>query len=698
MKMRNRIFFLVLMISTITFSIGQSTIENYLAPAFPTNLISSSDGKNIAWVFNDKGNRNVFLATGNDFGSVSKLTNYLGDNGVEISSLTFSQDNNNLLYVRGNTVNGQGYAANPAQLNEDVSRIIYCLNLPSAKVRKIGNGYYPKLSPNNSTLAFINGGKIYQINLSDTISKPTQMFQTRGVLSNMRWSPDGSKLVFVSGRGDHDFIGLFDMNTQKVEYLDPGVEHDGYPVWSPDGNKIAFIRNPHKKDDLLFTPTRTAQPFSIKIYDLITKKSTEVFKASEGIGSNLVWDLPVTDNKLLWTIDDQIVFPYEKTGWLHLYALDINSKTIKDITPGEGEVETMSLSKDKKSVLYSSNIGDINRRHVWRSNAKTGMATQLAKGENIEWNIAEINNGIAMIHSSATQPAWPAIQIMGSTKNIATDMFPTNFPKGLSSPQQIEIKAADGIVAKAQLFMPSNYDNTKKYPAVIFLHGGSRRQMLLGFNYGQYYSNAYALNQYFANKGYLVMALNFRSGIGYGLEFREAENYGISGASEVLDLFAAGEYLKNRKDVAANKIGLWGGSYGGYLTAHGLSRRSDLFAVGSDIHGVHNWNDELPTFIPFYDPLKFPDVAKKAFESSPMNFIDGWKSPVLLSHGDDDRNVPFAESVNLVEQLRKRNVYYEQLIVPDEVHSFLLHSTWLNIYNATFNFIDKFIGEKAVGK
>ena len=126
------------------------------------------------------------------------------------------------------------------------------------------------------------------------------------------------------------------------------------------------------------------------------------------------------------------------------------------------------------------------------------------------------------------------------------------------------------------LFLPVNNSPGEKHPAIIFLHGGSRRQMLLGFHYSNYYSNAYALNQYFASKGYVVLSLNYRSGIGYGLNFREALRYGAAGASEVNDVIGAGRYLQKRGDVDKNKIALWGGSYGGYLTATLFDRRGYL--------------------------------------------------------------------------------------------------------------------------
>ena len=290
--------------------------------------------------------------------------------------------------------------------------------------------------------------------------------------------------------------------------------------------------------------------------------------------------------------------------------------------------------------------------------------------------------------------AWPALYENGVIKNIGEDLFPKNFPTDLVQPEAVTITAKDGLRFTADIFLPPGYEPGKKYPAIIFFHGGSRRQMLLGFHYSQYYSNAYALNEYFAGKGYIALSVNYRSGIGYGMEFREAINYGAAGASEVNDVLAAGNYLRNRKDVVPGKIALWGGSYGGYLTAHGLAQASDLFACGVDIHGVHNWNDEIPIFTSWYDYAKFPAMAKKALQSSPIYYIRGWRSPVLLIHGDDDRNVYFSESVNIAEKLRQQHVHVEQLILPDEIHGFLLHKSWIKAYEAAYDFVERQLNRK----
>jgi dipeptidyl aminopeptidase/acylaminoacyl peptidase len=254
----------------------------------------------------------------------------------------------------------------------------------------------------------------------------------------------------------------------------------------------------------------------------------------------------------------------------------------------------------------------------------------------------------------------------------------------LVTPQQVTFKAADGMEIHGQLFASRNSPGNEKKPAVVFMHGGPIRQMLLGWHYMYYYANSYAMNEYMASRGYVVLSVNYRSGIGYGRAFREAPGRAGRGATEYQDIVAAGKYLQSREDVDPSRIGLWGGSYGGYLTAMGLARNSDIFAAGVDFHGVHDWPTDN------WDGKNIPpELTKLAHESSPVTSVETWKSPVLFIHGDDDRNVYFTQTVDLVARLRARGVVIEQLVFPDEVHDFLLHRSWLAGYHATSDFFDR---------
>jgi dipeptidyl aminopeptidase/acylaminoacyl peptidase len=667
---------------------GQLKLEELLSVPFPTDLKTSDDGRLIAWVFNKQGVRNIYIADAETL-VTRAITSHSTDNGIEISEIVFSPDGKKILFTEGNPTNSQGEAANPALLQTKPAMAIWVMDTDGKNGKKIGDGEHPLVSPDNKTVVFIEHGQAWYVNL-DSAKPAEKLIQARGNLNKLCFSPDGKNLAFVSNRGDHSFVGVYNIANKQLTYPDPSVDIDMAPVWSPDGNSIAFIRVPNHKDRLPFTEAREGSPWSIRLINLSTGNTKELWKADSGKGSLLFSEIPVAENLILWAAGNQLIFPWEKDGWQHLYVLDIERGSASLLTPGQGEVENMLLSKDKTRVIYNTNIGDSHRRHIKEVNIADRKIIDITNGNGIEWSPVITQKGVAVLHSTATTPGWPAlVGENGKIKNIAPELFPKTFPSAmLVIPTDISFVSKDGILIHGQLFLPPGYQPGKKYPALLFFHGGSRRQMLLGYHYMDYYSNDYSMNQFNANSGYIVLSVNYRSGIGYGLDFREALQYGANGGSEYNDVLGAGLYIKGRPDVDPKRIGLWGGSYGGYLTAMGLARNSDIFACGVDIHGVHNWSEEMKNWVADYDPSTRIAFAKTAFESSPVNFLEGWKSPVLFIHGDDDRNVPFNQTVNLIEKLREKKVYFEQLIFPDEVHSFLLHSNWLKAYHASSAFLN----------
>jgi len=669
------------------------SISDYLSAPFPTGLVASPDGNSIAWVFNDNGERNVFFAKSPDY-IAKKTTDYPGDIGVGIAQLTFSPDSKTLLFVRGNSKNPAGQPANPAQLQEITDFKIHSINLENGKIQPIGPGSSPVFHPNGNQLVYLMGGAVYSKDLTEPEKEGKQLFIARGSASQLSFSPDGKLLAFMSGRTDHSFVGLYNLEKNTLNYPESSLDHDSYPAWSPDGKQLAYLRVPNIHNLLPFTSIKESNPWSIRVLDIQTMKAKEVWKADPGKGSVMVDDIPAVGQRVWWTPGGDLVFPWEKSGFMHLYSVSPKDGSVKHLTPGTGFVELVQTSFVKHELLLTTNIGDIERRNMLRLDLNTFQTEPLTSPKTIEWAPVRIENGIAFLASNFDKPAWPMIELYGNRKMLAADFFPSGFPENLSCPEQVNLTAKDGFKSFAQILLPADYDPKKKYPAVIFLHGGSRRQMLMGFNYSQYYSNAYGMQQYFATKGYIALTLNYRSGIGYGIDFREEENYGAGGASEVQDVMAAADYLAERTDVDASKIIPWGGSYGGFLTAHALSQAPGKFLTGVDIHGVHNWNNDISVFAPWYAPEKFPEMAELAFKSSPMNYVKNWKEPVLMIHGDDDRNVLFSESVELAEVLRKQGVHVEQLVFPDEIHMFLLQRNWVAAFEATFRFINDQVNKK----
>lgn len=681
-----------LMLAGSAVAAQQPTMEALMSAPFPSALAAAPNGT-LAWVQNAEGVRNIWLATGPEY-RARQVTRYLADDGQDIGSLAFSADGRTLVFVRGGSANRQGEVPNPTSSPAGAEQALWRLAVESGEITRIGIGSSPAISPRGDGLAFLRGGDVWWAPLAG--GNPSILVRGRGGEGSLRWSPSGEHLAYVSSRGDHSYIGIYTAADTSLMWISPSVDSDENPAWSPDGSQIAFTRAPTASRLTIFRPTRTAEPWSIRVADARTGQSRELWRADAGRGSAF-WPV-VGEAQLLW-LGDRIVFPWEKNGWVQLYAIGSNGGNALHLTPGAFEVEYVAAHPNGRDITYNSNQDDIDRRHIWRVSARGGAPERLTPGQGIEWSPTPMASGaIAYFASGARTPAYAALLQNGLARALAPETMPRAFASqaALVEPSAVMITAADGKQIPAQLFLPRDARPGDRRPAIVYMHGGSRRQMLLGFNYSSYYHHAYSMNQFLASQGYVVLSLNYRSGIGYGMEFREALNYGASGASEFNDVLGAGLYLRARPEVDAGRIGLYGGSYGGYLTAMGLSRASDLFAAGVDIHGVHDWNVGIRTFIPSYNVLERVEEARVALSSSPMSTIDSWRSPVLVIHGDDDRNVSFAETVTLVEALRKRGVEVEQLVFPDEVHSFLRHANWLSAYRAAADFFQRRLrGERA---
>jgi dipeptidyl aminopeptidase/acylaminoacyl peptidase len=665
------------------------TLEQVLSAPFPSELTAAPGGAKVAWLLNERGVRNIWVASAPDFKG-TRLTAYTGDDGTDAGQLQWTPDGRAVVYVRGGDLEFLGRPdPNPASTPLGAEQAIW-IAAPGEAPRKLGSGHSPAISPKGDGVAFLNGAQVWWAPLSGTGSAAVIVRSRQGVsAAGLRWSPDGSRLAFVSDRGNHSVIAIYDVAAKSISYLEPSVDRDTEPAWSPDGRQIAYMRVLAQRGGRGGGDAAARQPWTIRVASVADGAGRQIWQAESGPGSQ--FHAMVSESQLYWAAGDRIVFPWEKTGWQHLYSVAVEGGAATLLTPGDFEVEHASISEDRKEMVFSSNQGDIDRRHVWRVNVAGGPPQAVTSGDGLEWSPVLARSSVAFLHSDARNPARAAIQIGGVTKDLAPDSIPADFPAdSLVAPQLVVYSASDGMPIHGQLFLPRIGRPGEKHPALVFMHGGSRRQMLPGWHYMDYYANSYGMNQFLASQGYVVLSINYRSGIGYGLDFREAINYGARGASEFNDVTGAALYLKNRSDVDPKHVGLWGGSYGGYLTALGLARASDLFSAGVDFHGVHDWSARGDSGAGAAASVTAEqerlEAARVAFDSSPMASVRTWRSPVLLIHGDDDRNVNFSQTVDLVVALRQQGVYFEQLILPDEIHGFLRHSSWLKAYHATVDF------------
>lgn len=672
------------------------TLEQVLSAPFPTNLTASRGGERVAWVFDEAGARNVWAAAAPDFAG-RRLTDFAGDDGTTIHSLALSRDGRKIAFIRGDGPNRAGDLPNPTSDPAGVEQALWILEPgpggDPAPRRLTEPAAAPLFTADGGSILFLRRGQVFRVGLEED-AEPEQLIHGRGSFGNLRLSPDGGRLALVSNRGAHSFVGLYDFAGKTLRWLDPSVDRDSYPAFSPDssssGGAVAFVRRPPLREPYLFVPQREGSPWSLRVVpfdaDGAPGAGREVFRAEPGAGS--VFSGTASADQLHWTEDGRILFPWERGGFRRMYAVPASGGEPDLRTPGDFEIE-YAVPDGHGGVLAATNQDDTDRRHLWRL---TGSAPPqpMTSGNGIETLPVAVVRGVAYLGGGARRPLQPMIRLGdGPARPLAPDAFPDDFPlAGMVEPRPVVFTASDGMEIPAQLFEPPRAPDAEPGPGVLFLHGGSRRQMLLGWHYMGYYSNCYAFHQYLASRGYTVLSVNYRSGTGYGMEFREALHYGASGASEFADVLGAGRFLADLPGVDPARVGLWGGSYGGYLTALGLSRASDLFAAGVDIHGVHDWNRTIQGFLPSYEPNHHEEQKRLAFDSSPLATVAGWRSPVLLVHGDDDRNVPFDETVELVERLRELGVEHELLILPDEVHGFLRHESWLEVFRRSAAFLD----------
>ena len=665
---------------------------------FPTELTAAATGARIAWAMDEEGRRNIYVAEGPSF-TPRQLTGFSKDDGQEISSLSISADGRWVVFVRGGDHGANwesGLPVDPAFDAQPFKVQVACIPFAGGDVRYLSEGDDPVICPDGKIVAFVKNGQVWTAGLDSGTAK--NAFTSRGNMNSLQWSPDGKRLVFVANRTDHAIIGVYSTGSSTLKWVAPSFSRDQSPQWSPDGSRIVFVRRPGSggaPDSML---VNKPSPWSIYVADTVGGRPLLLWKSPLTVRGSY----PSTDggDNLHWAAGNAIVFLSYIDGWPHLYTTDAGgASSALLLTPGNFMCEHIRLSSDRRHLLFSANTGndpdDIERRHAAMVSVDKPDMNILTPGQGLEWMPLLTGDGNTAVFFSATaqRPPLPATMRLGD-KNIdllCADKIPTEFPHGLVTPRPVTFKAADGIIVHADLFEPpGGTGNATRKPAIVYVHGGPPRQMLLGWHYSDYYSNAYASNQYLASLGFVVLAVNYRLGIGYGYDFHRPEHAGAAGASEYKDIKAAGEWLRKQPFVDTSKIGIYGGSYGGYLTALALARDSRLFAAGVDFHGVHDWLGQSSLMTAFRDKYeKAPDYEKAlrtAWQSSPVSSIDTWKSPVLIIQGDDDRNVHVGQSIDLVNRLEKKGIPYETLMIVDDTHHWMNFSNAVTVYNAAADF------------
>lgn len=674
------------------------TLDDVMQAPFAWDMLAAPKGGAVAWVSDTRGCSNIWIADPSHGAKAHQITPYTECDGLDIGELAWSPDTKSIAFTRGQSLEDE----TPINVNSSpqgpMPQEVWVVATAGGVPHRVGSGSSPSFSPDGSQLLFVDQKRILTLAANgDGGARPLLVDQ--GAVDSLTWAPDGKCLAFVSHRGNHSLIGVYDFAEHTIVWLSPSLDYDSSPAFSPDGARIAFIHVPAGKTPPDFFSRRRGRPWSIWTADVKTGQGRRVWIADAGPGSvfrptiSANSDTPSPTN-LFWTLHDDLVFPWEKSGWLHLYAVPVQSGTARALTVGKFEVTHVVFSQDRQRLVYSSSQDDTDRRHLWTVDAEHGSPERTALGHAIEdFPQMGADGSLFALQSDGNQPVHPvALSAEGQWRRLVPDAIPSSFPSSrLVIPQAVAFAAKDGQETHAQLFLPRE-NTSQPRPAILFFHGGPQRQMLLGFDPKRTYSWIYAFNQYLVAEGYIVLSINYRGGTGYGLDYREADNLGPGGGSELNDLLGAITYLRGRQDVDSHRLGIWGGSYGGFMTALGLARASDALVAGVDYSGIHNWSTYLTSL---GEPVDGGDANRRALDSSPIAAIDQWHSPVLLVQADDDRIVPFQQATELIEGLRSHNIDHDVIMIPNEIHDMARYSSWMLLFNAADVYFDRHLNKRS---
>jgi dipeptidyl aminopeptidase/acylaminoacyl peptidase len=444
------------------------------------------------------------------------------------------------------------------------------------------------------------------------------------------------------------------------------------PVVSDDGKHvIAAARSADNKDRWFVT--LEPETGKTKVIDTL---HDEAWVREAGFGGGSLQFLP--DNK-------RVAFLSERDGWMHLYTLDVSQDGAKpkQLTEGKWEVASAEIAADGRKFYITTSEAHPGERHLYTISLDGGARTKVTSmtGSN-EAEVSPDESMLALVHSYSTRP--PEVYLAANTpgapaKQITTT--PTEEWRAFKwiDPKIVTFKARDGVEVYARLFTPemigAKRDPTR--PGVVFVHGAGYLQN--AHKYWSTYFREYMFHNLLASKGYVVLDVDYRASSGYGRDWRTAI-YRHMGGKDLEDIVDGAKYLAQAERVDPRRIGVYGGSYGGFITLMAMFTTPDAFAAGAALRPVTDWahyNHGYTSNI-----LNIPQKDTEAYrKSSPIYFAEGLKGALLIQHGMVDTNVHFQDSVRLVQrliELRKEN--WELAVYPVENHGFTEETSWADEY------------------
>ena len=440
------------------------------------------------------------------------------------------------------------------------------------------------------------------------------------------------------------------------------------PYWSEDGQRaFLVVRSTDNKDRWIVA----LDPASQKI-TLLDRQHDDAWINGLGIGyegGNVGW---MPDNRRVW-------FQSEETGYSHLYTVDVASGQKKALTSGKFEVQKAQLSRDKKTWYLAANATQPGVLHFYHMPLAGGPLRQITTRDGAsEATVSPDGKQLAVRYSYTNKP-WE-LYLMDNKpgakmRQLTRSTTPEFESYAWRDPEIITIKARDGADVYARLYRPAN--PTAQGPAVVFVHGAGYLQN--AHKWWSQYSREYMFHNLLVDKGYTVLDIDYRGSAGYGRDMRTGI-YRYMGGKDLQDQVDGARLLVEKYGVSAQRIGIYGGSYGGFITLMAMFTQPDVFRAGAALRSVTDWahynhgyTDNILNS-PYNDSLAYA-------RSSPIYYAAGLKGALLMCHGMVDTNVHFQDIVRLSQrliELKKEN--WELAVYPVEDHAFTEPSSWTDEY------------------
>jgi dipeptidyl aminopeptidase/acylaminoacyl peptidase len=683
------------------------TIDQLIEIKHPSNPIWSPDNKHIAFIWDRTNVANIYVVPADGRTQPVALTSFREG---QINQIFWNRDSQIIYFARAGSLWQVSISGGPAKLawssSGHDSEFTPSPDFGSiAIVRRIATQSTDPEATHPSDLIIRS--------LADGAEK--QIAHDDRSIRDIVWSPDSKSIAYTAGA--------------KV------IHHDETPAYS--GAKIIYRVSEYVPGQIYAQRIEAGKPVPIAkpgeygglawidsnrlVFDGQSKdfKKYFIYVADATTGATKTIH-EVTEEKF-WSIPDWgeagaqpwpspngkwIAFLCDQDGWDHLYVMPSTGGDAVQITKGKFEAWRPAWSHDSTRIAFDANLEDhpgdrrIGIAAIGDDPAQAKIAYLTPEtGTSIEPHWSEGDGRLVYqrtdTHNSAdlyTIVTKEGAQPVRLTDSMPAEMDRTRFVE----PQFVHYPGPDGQQVPAWLFVPKNLDRTKKHPAILWIHGDGVNQNYDGWHVQRNYAVYYSIHQYFLQKGYVVLAPDYRGSIGYGRNWRTGVYMDVGG-KDAKDAWMGGNYLKTLPYVDPNRIGVWGLSYGGFFTLIAMTDQPKLFRAGVDVAGVVDYvmyySDPYHgdwTASRIGTPEEHPDVYKNA---SPISHIDRLERPLLVLHGTADVNVPFLESVWLMDEALKKHKgdLVSFMIYPGEFHYFSREHVLRDAWHRVDDFFDKYL-------